>query len=109
MPVYTYRCENCGHQFDRYQSFSEEPLKACPSCRKHSLHKVYFPAGVTFKGSGFYVTDKRKGSSSAASSSPAKGKENGAKETVSKEGAAEKKPADAKPAAGDKAKTISKD
>jgi putative FmdB family regulatory protein len=65
MPVYTYRCENCGHQFDKHQSFSDQPLKACPNCRKHALHKVYQATGVAFKGSGFYVTDKRNSSSSA--------------------------------------------
>jgi|RifCSP13_1_1023834.scaffolds.fasta_scaffold37449_2 putative FmdB family regulatory protein len=109
MPVYTYRCENCGHQFDKHQSFAEEPLKVCPACQKHRLHKVYFPAGVSFKGSGFYVTDKRNGSSPTASS-PAKGEENGAKETAAKEAPAEKKP-EAKPpaAAGEKAKSVSKE
>lgn len=65
MPVYTYHCENCGHEFDKQQSFNEETLRVCPHCRKHSLHKVYKPTGVVFKGSGFYVTDKR---SSGASS-----------------------------------------
>jgi putative FmdB family regulatory protein len=96
MPVYTYRCENCGHQFDKRQGFAEEALVVCPSCRKHALQKVYFPAGVSFKGSGFYVTDKAKGTS-AKSSSLVKGKENGAKETGAKDTTVEKKP-EAKPA-----------
>ena len=74
MPVYTYRCEKCGHQFDKRQTFSEAALKACPVCRKHTLRKVYSPAGVVFKGSGFYVTDKVKSSSSPA---VAKKSENG--------------------------------
>ena len=107
MPVYTYRCENCGHRFDKHQGFADEPLKVCPSCHMQALHKVYFPAGVSFKGTGFYVTDKRNGSSPTASS-PAKGKENGAKETVAKEPAAGK--AEAKPApAHEKAKPVSKE
>lgn len=59
MPVYTYHCEHCGHEFDKQQSFSDTALVVCPSCHKHSLHKVYKPAGVVFKGPGFYVTDKR--------------------------------------------------
>jgi len=75
MPTYTYRCENCGNQFDRYQSFDDEPLKVCPECRKHSLHKVYFPVAVAFKGSGFYVTDKGKNGAQPA------GKVNGKSET----------------------------
>jgi len=63
MPVYTYHCENCGHQFDKHQNFSEDALRACPVCRKLALRKVYRPAGVVFKGSGFYITDTRKSSS----------------------------------------------
>jgi putative FmdB family regulatory protein len=71
MPVYTYRCENCGIQFDREQSFSEAPLKICPECRKKSLKKVISPVGIIFKGSGFYSTDHRSPSGST-SSTPAK-------------------------------------
>ncbi|UYN90519.1 MAG: zinc ribbon domain-containing protein [Anaerolineales bacterium] len=78
MPVYTYRCDNCGHEFDRQQSFEDSPLKVCPECRKHTLNKVYRAAGVVFKGSGFYVTDK---SRKAASPAPTNGKK--AKETTS--------------------------
>ncbi len=59
MPVYTYRCESCGIQFDRHQSFHDEPLKRCPECNKNSLRKVYTPAGIVFKGSGWYATDHR--------------------------------------------------
>lgn len=59
MPVYTYRCENCGIQFDATQKFSDNPLTQCPECGKKSLHKVYTPVGIVFKGSGFYATDHR--------------------------------------------------
>lgn len=103
MPTYTYRCENCGHQFDKYQSFQDQPLKVCPKCRKHALHKVYQPAGVSFKGSGFYVTDK--GGGKHASTKPAKAKpdkatENGASETKTekKADATSKESTPAKPA-----------
>ena len=57
MPVYTYRCENCGVQFDQQQSFSDQPLVRCPECGKKTLKKVYQPVGIVFKGSGFYATD----------------------------------------------------
>jgi putative FmdB family regulatory protein len=57
MPVYIYRCENCGVQFDKQQSFSEQPLTRCPECGKKTLRKVYQPVGIVFKGSGFYATD----------------------------------------------------
>ncbi len=59
MPVYTYRCDNCGVQFDRRQSFTDPVLKICPDCGKKTLHKVYTPVGIVFKGSGFYATDHR--------------------------------------------------
>ncbi|HOV06753.1 MAG TPA: zinc ribbon domain-containing protein [Anaerolineaceae bacterium] len=59
MPVYTYRCENCGIQFDQTQKFSDPPLTKCPECGKKSLKKVYTPVGIVFKGSGFYATDHR--------------------------------------------------
>jgi putative FmdB family regulatory protein len=57
MPVYTYKCETCGIQFERQQSFSDQPLTRCPECNKKSLRKVYTPVGIVFKGSGFYATD----------------------------------------------------
>jgi putative FmdB family regulatory protein len=59
MPIYTYRCENCGVQFDRFQHFDDKPLTRCPECNKEALHKVYQPVGIVFKGSGFYATDHR--------------------------------------------------
>ncbi len=59
MPVYTYRCESCGVQFERHQSFTDAPLKTCPECRKKSLKKVITPTKIIFKGSGFYATDHR--------------------------------------------------
>jgi putative FmdB family regulatory protein len=59
MPIYTYRCENCGVQFERRQKFSDEPLIHCPECDQNALRKVYLPVGIVFKGSGFYATDNR--------------------------------------------------
>ena len=57
MPIYIYRCENCGVQFEQYQSFTDKPLVRCPECDKKTLKKVYQPVGIVFKGSGFYATD----------------------------------------------------
>lgn len=59
MPVYTYRCESCGVQFERHQSFNDAPLKTCPECRKKSLKKIITPTKIIFKGSGFYATDHK--------------------------------------------------
>lgn len=59
MPIYTYRCENCGVQFEQAQKFSDASLTRCPECGKKTLRKVYTPVGIVFKGSGFYATDHR--------------------------------------------------
>ncbi len=67
MPVYTYHCDNCDHEFEKYQSFSEESLTTCPNCTQEALRKVYTPALVVFKGSGFYVTDTKSASSTLTS------------------------------------------
>jgi len=66
MPLYSYRCDNCGVQFDRQQKFTDPALKKCPECGKSALHKVYSPVGIVFKGSGFYATDHRSPSGTAS-------------------------------------------
>lgn len=75
MPVYTYRCESCGVQFERQQSFSDAPLQVCPECRKKSLKRVISPAAIVFKGSGFYSTDNRPSSGASSSASASKSEE----------------------------------
>jgi putative FmdB family regulatory protein len=62
MPEYTYRCENCGIQFDIHQTFDDEPLTTCPECSEASLRKIYRPTRIVFKGKGFYATDHRSSS-----------------------------------------------
>ncbi len=84
MPVYTYRCDSCGVQFERHQSFQDAPLKTCPECRKKSLKKVITPTRVIFKGSGFYATD-HKSSSSGNSSSTTKSSESKPEKAEKKE------------------------
>ena len=69
MPIYTYRCENCGVQFERQQSFTDTPLKTCPECRKKALKKVITPSKIIFKGSGFYSNDYKSPSGSVSRSS----------------------------------------
>ncbi len=94
MPVYTYRCESCGVQFDRQQSYTDEPLKVCPECRKRSLKKVISPVRIVFKGSGFYSTDNRS-PSGGISSEPVKkeDKKDGAKDSKPGKESKESKPA----------------
>ncbi len=96
MPIYTYRCEHCGIQFDRKQSFSDDPLTVCPECGTHTLRKVYLPVGIVFKGSGFYATDNRSPSGMESRSSEESSKPSGETEAKKKspEGKKEKKPAE---------------
>jgi putative FmdB family regulatory protein len=74
MPVYTYRCENCGVQFEKHQSFTDNPLKTCPECKKKALQKVITPTKIIFKGSGFYATDNKSPSGGSSSTKKAETK-----------------------------------
>ena len=56
MPLYEYRCKQCGHQFEKIQSFSAPDEKVCPVCEGELERLISAPA-VQFKGSGWYVTD----------------------------------------------------
>ena len=68
MPVYEYRCKNCGHQFEATQAFSDDALTECPECNGE-LRKVFGSVGISFKGSGFYKNDSRGSSSSTSPAS----------------------------------------
>ena len=67
MPIYGYRCSQCGHELEVRQSMSDEPLRVCPEC-SGALRKLLYPVGVQFKGSGFYTTDYRDGGSGGSKS-----------------------------------------
>ncbi|WP_063009132.1 FmdB family zinc ribbon protein [Nocardia nova] len=65
MPTYSYQCTQCGDKFDIVQSFSDDALTTCEKCNG-KLRKLFNSVGIVFKGSGFYRTDSRNGSSSAS-------------------------------------------
>lgn len=69
MPTYQYACTECGHAFEQVQSFSDDALTECPQCSGR-LRKVFNAVGVVFKGSGFYRTDSRSGSSATDTATP---------------------------------------
>ncbi|CAM2781521.1 Putative FmdB family regulatory protein [Prescottella defluvii] len=69
MPTYSYACTECDNRFDIVQSFTDDTLTVCPEC-SGKLRKLFNSVGIVFKGSGFYRTDSRGGSSTA--SEPAK-------------------------------------
>ncbi|ARU05603.1 FmdB family transcriptional regulator [Comamonas serinivorans] len=81
MPIYAYKCADCGHAFDALQKISDAPLTECPQCHAQALHKQLTAAGFQLKGNGWYATDfsgkapaappAAEGTSSAAAASPA--------------------------------------
>jgi putative FmdB family regulatory protein len=83
VPTYAYACKDCGHAFDIQQSFSDDSLTVCPECRG-KLRKKFNSVGVVFKGSGFYRTDSRSGSSTVPAASSASGSDSGSGDSGSK-------------------------
>jgi putative FmdB family regulatory protein len=67
MPLYEYECKKCGHRFEKIQLYSDKMVKKCPECGGQVEQMISAPA-VQFKGSGWYVTDYAKKSSSPGSS-----------------------------------------
>jgi len=90
MPIYTYSCNNCGHQFEQRQRMSDDPLKVCPVCRGR-VRRVVNSVGIVFKGSGFYVTDNRNGSSANGLSSSSSVKKDKEEKSVKAESSSENK------------------
>jgi putative FmdB family regulatory protein len=91
MPVYAYKCRDCGTPLEVHQEFSDAPLTECPVCGG-ALRKQYGSIGVTFNGSGFYRNDARADAkSSDASKSSDSGKSGDSSKSESK--------SDSKPAA----------
>lgn len=78
MPTYSYACTECDNRFDIVQSFTDDTLTVCPECTG-KLRKLFNSVGIVFKGSGFYRTDSRGGSSTA--SEPAKASDSSSSST----------------------------
>lgn len=94
MPTYEYRCTSCVNRFDVFQRIDVEPLRTCERCGGE-LRKVFHPAGIVFRGSGFYATDSR------AKTKTSSGSEDGSKPAPKKDESKKKEPAassDKKPA-----------
>ena len=95
MPIYEYRCRN-GHDFEVFQSMSEDPVSRCPECEA-PVERVFHPVAVHFKGSGFYTTDYARERSD--------GKRGGEKKDASKEKSGDS--GSAKDSGGEKTKASS--
>ena len=78
MPIYAYRCDECGFAKDVLQKISDPVLTVCPSCSKSSFKKQVTAAGFQLKGTGWYVTDFRGGSAPATGTAPSAPSDGGA-------------------------------
>ncbi|TMG88768.1 MAG: zinc ribbon domain-containing protein, partial [Betaproteobacteria bacterium] len=79
MPIYEYRCTDCGHRLEALRRLADQPLLVCPACGKESLTKLMSAVGFQLKGSGWYATDFKHSGSKPA--------EKGAKSEAANEGA----------------------
>ena len=109
MPTYEYKCDACGHAFEKFQSMTAASIRRCPKCGKQKVRRLISTgAGLIFKGSGFYITDYRDASyqeKAKADSQPAEAKSDSksdAKTDVKSDAKSESKP-EAKPAPDTKA------
>ena len=86
MPTYQYACTDCGDRSEVVQRFTDDPLTVCSACGG-KLRKVFSPVGIVFKGSGFYRTDSRAGSSKVDAGSSANGSNGSSGESSSTDSA----------------------
>jgi len=102
MPTYEYRCSECGHEFEEFQSITSKPIRKCPSCGKNKVDRLIgCGAGLIFKGSGFYQTDYRsegyqkaaQAETEAAKPQSSESQDKGSKKKVSSSKAGENKTA----------------
>jgi putative FmdB family regulatory protein len=94
MPTYEYACTECGNRVEVFQRLDEEPMTVCERCGG-TLRKVFHPAGIVFKGSGFYATDSR---TKSKSKDGGDGKAEGTGATKKKKEESKASPAPEKPA-----------
>jgi putative FmdB family regulatory protein len=100
MPIYEYLCEKCGHEFEREQRITEDPVKTCPECRAKKVRRLISRTAFVLKGSGWY-------SDLYSSAKPEGGEKKDSPDTAPSASASESK-SDAKPEKSDAPKPGSK-
>ncbi len=96
MPIYSYKCNNCGKIFEKFEKSGNQNKVFCTDCSSEAL-RIFSPVGIVFKGKGFYSTDYGSKNSRAASDSTANkdtAKETKKEETAKKENKPESKPSE---------------
>ena len=106
MPLYEYECEACQKRFEKIQKYTDAPPDVCPHCGKGPIKKLFSSPAIQFKGSGFYITDyAKKSTSEAGSKSSSEGSssssESKSSETKSSETKSSESKSDSKPSSGD--------
>lgn len=97
MPLYEYECEACLKRFERIQKFSDPHVDVCPNCGKGPVRKLLSSPAIQFKGSGFYITDyAKKSSSEAGSKSSSGGESSGSSASEAKPSSSDSKSSDTK-------------
>ena len=91
MPTYEYLCRGCSHRFETWQKMTDDPLTICPECGE-VIRRVLFPAGIVFKGSGFYKTDHSGSAPVASENGNTKKSETAETSTASESKSGETKP-----------------
>jgi putative FmdB family regulatory protein len=109
MPVYEYACEKCGHEFEREQRITDEPVKTCPACRARKVRRLISRTAFVLKGGGWYsdlyASPKPGGDSKEGAAAPEK---EGAAPAAKEEGAAPSGESKPGPGAGSDSKPASK-
>jgi putative FmdB family regulatory protein len=75
MPIYEFACQDCGHEFEKIQSFSDSSTPACPNCQGVHVQRRLSAPAIHFKGSGWYITDSKSAAKGSATGSSAGGEE----------------------------------
>ncbi len=102
MPTYAYRCPACGHEYDKVQKINDKSRAKCPACGTRGERQISGGAGIVFKGSGFYITDyKRGGEPKGDKAADAKGDAKPSPSPTSESGDASKDKAPKKPTGAD--------
>ena len=97
MPTYEYRCDACGHEFEKEQRISEKPIKKCPSCGAQKARRMVGGTGFILKGGGWY-SDLYSGPSNTS-------KKSSSSESSSSESSSSSSPAESKPAKTEKSES----
>lgn len=108
MPLYEYECEGCNKRFERIQKFSDPHVDVCPNCGKGPVRKLLSSPAIQFKGSGFYITDYAKKSTSEAGSKSSSGGDSGSSASDSKASSSDTKSTSDTKASDSTAKTSDK-